>query len=155
MKTIAIIAALTWAGLWFTPDQQGRRHFERGEFTEAAAVFQDPLWQGTAFYRAGEFEKAARAFARRDTAEAHYNQGSAWLMNGKYEDAIDSYDRALAKRPGWQQAADNRDLAGAVCIWKRFTPTQDEFASRGLAFLRDLFDQPLLTPRAAALSATA
>ena len=34
---------------------------------------------------------------------------------------------------------DNRDLAGAVCIWKRFTPTQDEFASRGLAFLKQLF----------------
>ena len=34
---------------------------------------------------------------------------------------------------------DNRDLAGAVCIWKRFTPDQDEFASRGLAFLRRLF----------------
>ncbi len=37
---------------------------------------------------------------------------------------------------------DNRDLAGAVCIWRRFAATQDEFASRGLAFLRDLFDQP-------------
>ncbi|MES2474336.1 MAG: sugar phosphate isomerase/epimerase family protein [Verrucomicrobiota bacterium] len=34
---------------------------------------------------------------------------------------------------------DNRDLAGAVCIWKRFTPTQDEFASRGLTFLQQLF----------------
>ena len=34
---------------------------------------------------------------------------------------------------------ENRDLAGAVCIWKRFTPTQDEFASRGLAFLQTLF----------------
>jgi D-psicose/D-tagatose/L-ribulose 3-epimerase len=34
---------------------------------------------------------------------------------------------------------DNRDLAGAVCIWKRFTPTQDEFASRGLAYLQELF----------------
>lgn len=37
---------------------------------------------------------------------------------------------------------DNRDLAGAVCIWKRFTQTQDEFASQGLAFLRELFGQP-------------
>lgn len=37
---------------------------------------------------------------------------------------------------------ENRDLAGAVCIWKRFTPTQDEFASRGLAFLQQLFAQP-------------
>ncbi|MGC4014168.1 MAG: sugar phosphate isomerase/epimerase [Luteolibacter sp.] len=34
---------------------------------------------------------------------------------------------------------DNRDLAGAVCIWKRFTADQDEFASRGLAFLKTLF----------------
>lgn len=34
---------------------------------------------------------------------------------------------------------DNRDLAGAVCIWKRFTANQDEFASRGLDFLRKLF----------------
>ncbi len=37
---------------------------------------------------------------------------------------------------------ENRDLAGAVCIWKRFTSTQDEFASRGLAFLQQLFAQP-------------
>ena len=37
---------------------------------------------------------------------------------------------------------ENRDLAGAVCIWKRFTPTQDEFAARGLAFLQQLFSQP-------------
>lgn len=37
---------------------------------------------------------------------------------------------------------ENRDLAAAVCIWKRFTATQDEFASRGLAFLQQLFSQP-------------
>lgn len=48
---------------------------------------------------------------------------------------------------------DNRDLAGAVCIWKRFTATQDEFASRGLAFLRDLFDQPVRIGEPAVLTA--
>jgi len=53
----------------------------RGEFVEAAQAFRDPMWQGAACYRAGEFEKAAQAFARRDTAEAHYNQGNAWLMD--------------------------------------------------------------------------
>ncbi|WP_367874977.1 sugar phosphate isomerase/epimerase family protein [Luteolibacter sp. Populi] len=45
---------------------------------------------------------------------------------------------------------DNRDLAGAVCIWRRFAATQDEFASRGLAFMRDLFAKPAnLVPLAA------
>jgi Ca-activated chloride channel family protein len=99
------------ADLWFTPDQQGQRLFQRGEFAEAAEVFRDPMWQGAAWFRAGEFERAGQAFARRDTAEAHYNQGNAWLMRGKYETAIASYDRALEKRPDWKEASDNRALA--------------------------------------------
>jgi D-psicose/D-tagatose/L-ribulose 3-epimerase len=37
---------------------------------------------------------------------------------------------------------DNRDLAGAVCIWKRRAPDQDTFAREGLRFLRQLFSQP-------------
>jgi D-psicose/D-tagatose/L-ribulose 3-epimerase len=31
---------------------------------------------------------------------------------------------------------ENRDLAGAVCIWKRRVPDQDTFARQGLAFLQ-------------------
>lgn len=113
MKTFVMAAAITWAGLWLTPDQQGARHFDRGEFPAAARAFQDSMWQGAAWYRAGEFEEAAQAFARGDTAEALYNQGNAWLMRGKYEAAIASYDRALAKRPDWKEAQENRELAAA------------------------------------------
>jgi Ca-activated chloride channel family protein len=111
VKVLLFIAAATWAGLWFTPDQQGQRHFKNEEFLEAAEAFYDPMWKGTALFRAGDFEDAAQAFARRDTAEGHFNQGNAWLMNGKYEAAVSSYDRALTKRPDWKQAVENRDLA--------------------------------------------
>lgn len=110
MKTFAFIAAI-WTGLWFTPDQQGQRDFNRAEFEAAAQSFRDPMWQGVAWYRAGEFEKAAQAFARRDTAEANFNQGNAWLLRGKYETAITSYDRALEQRPDWREAQENRELA--------------------------------------------
>lgn len=34
---------------------------------------------------------------------------------------------------------DNRDLAGAVCIWKRRAPDQDTFAQEGLRFLQKCF----------------
>ncbi|MDQ8184206.1 sugar phosphate isomerase/epimerase [Pelagicoccus sp. SDUM812002] len=34
---------------------------------------------------------------------------------------------------------DSSSLAEAVCIWKRFTPTQDEFAARGLQFLKSWY----------------
>ncbi|HUM07882.1 MAG TPA: tetratricopeptide repeat protein [Acidocella sp.] len=112
MKTLALILA-AWNALWFTPDQQGFRHFQRGEFAEAAAAFHDPLWQGAAWYRGGEFEQAARSFARRDTPEAHYNEGNACLMKGKYEAAIASYTRAMEQRPGWKEAEENLALARA------------------------------------------
>lgn len=113
MRNLAVLLALTWSGLWFTPDQQGRRHFERQEYREAAAAFHDPMWQGAAWYRAGEFEKAAQAFARSDSPEALFNQANAWLMRGKYETAVDRYDKALAVRPDWKEAIENRALADA------------------------------------------
>jgi len=113
MKELVLLAAGLWAGLWFTPDQQGRRYFERKMFSEAAEVFHDPQWQGVAWYRAGEFEKSAQVFARRDTAETLYNQGNARLMLGQYEAAMVCYDRALEKQPGWTEAAENRAVAAA------------------------------------------
>lgn len=112
MKTLAFITAI-WASLWLTPDQLGQHEFTEGKFEVAAQSFVDPMWQGAAWYRAGEFEKAAQVFARLDTADANFNQGNAWLMRGKYETAITSYDRALEKRPDWREAQENRELAEA------------------------------------------
>ncbi|MGK2860409.1 MAG: sugar phosphate isomerase/epimerase family protein [Chitinophagaceae bacterium] len=36
---------------------------------------------------------------------------------------------------------ENKELAGAVCIWKKLAKSQDMFAKEGLAFLKKLFDQ--------------
>ena len=113
MKIFIFIAAITWAGLWFTPDQQGRRALERGDFPAAATAFHDPMWQGIAWYRAGEFEKAAQVFARRNTAEGNFNQGNSWLMHGQYPKAIACYNDALVQRADWKEAVENRDLAAA------------------------------------------
>lgn len=111
MKNWLAVIVLAWASLWFTPDQQGQRAFERGEYAKAATRFQDPLRQGAAWYRAGEFKKAAQAFAYRNTHEADYNQGNALLMHGDYRAAAACYDRALGKRPDWREAVENRELA--------------------------------------------
>jgi len=111
MKGFVIMLMSVWSNLWFTPDQLGQQYFERGEFIQAAEAFHDPLWQGSAWYRAGEFAKAAQAFARRDSAEAYYNQGNAWLMHGDYTAAIVSYEHALEKHPDWKQAVENRAIA--------------------------------------------
>jgi Ca-activated chloride channel family protein len=100
-----------WANLWRTPDQQGKRLLDRGEYFQAAKTFQDPDRQAAAFYRGGDFKSAAAAWGRIDSATAAFNRGDALIMTGKYDDAISSLDRALALRPDWIAAKENRDLA--------------------------------------------
>lgn len=94
-----------------TADQRGHRAFEQGDFADAASRFADPSWQAVALYRDGRFEQAAALFAGTDTADAALNQGNALVMLGRYEAAVESYQRALALRPGWTDAEINRDIA--------------------------------------------
>ena len=77
----------------------------------AAETFADPVRQGVALYRAGEFKKSASMFAGLPGEEAAFNQGNSLVMQGKYEDAVASYERALELRPDWPEAKANRELA--------------------------------------------
>jgi Ca-activated chloride channel family protein len=95
---------------WLTPDQQGRLHFQRGDYAEAAAHFADPMWKGVAHYRAGEFADAIEAFALVDTPESYYNQGNALAQLKKYPQAVKSYEQALKARPDWPEAKHNLAL---------------------------------------------
>ncbi len=111
--TLLIAFGFSWAALWWTADQQGQRLFERKEYEQAAEAFTNPQWQGAAWYRAGDYKKAAQAFALASTPESLFNEGNAWMLQGKYQFAIDRYDKALKLRPKWKEAQDNRDLAAA------------------------------------------
>ncbi|MFV0280675.1 MAG: tetratricopeptide repeat protein [Rhodoblastus sp.] len=100
-----------WSALWASPDQHGRRLFEQGRYQAAADAFLDPMWRGVALMRAGNFKDAATALAGIDTAEGAYDHGNALTMLGKYSDATARYDRALALRPDYADAAANRRIA--------------------------------------------
>ena len=100
--------------LWLTPDQQGRMLLEKGNFTEAAEHFQDPLWKGIAYYAAENFPEAIAQFSRFDTPEGYFNLGNAYAHNGDYKKAISFYERVLALQPDLTAAQKNRDLVQAV-----------------------------------------
>jgi Ca-activated chloride channel family protein len=111
LASIMFLAAITWWSLWFTPDQQGQRLMNRGDFEAAAETFRDPMRQGVAWFRAGEFEKAEQAFAPLGTADAEFNRGNCLIMRGKYEQAVERFDRALELKPEFEEARINRDIA--------------------------------------------
>jgi len=112
-------AGFTWADLWLTPDQQGRRHFERGDFASAALHFRDPSWKGVACFRAHDLECATQAFSRVTTAEGEFNLGVVQAHAAQLPAALAAFEHALALRPGWSEASENRDLLARVLAQKR------------------------------------
>lgn len=106
-----IVAKDGWLSLFLTFDQQGRLLFQQKRYNDAANTFINPLWQAAAWYRAGEFKKAAGILTGFDTAEGAFNHGNALAMQGKYEDAVSRYERALALEPEWADARVNLAIA--------------------------------------------
>jgi Ca-activated chloride channel family protein len=110
---VVALAVGTWRNpyFWFSADQRGERLFHEKKFAEAAKTYADPWRIGLAQYRNGDFEAAAKTVARVPGADGAFYQGNAWVMRGKYDAAIASYDRALDARPGWKDAIENKALA--------------------------------------------
>jgi Ca-activated chloride channel family protein len=115
-----LLAAIAIAGLLafavgkislLTPDQSGHRFFDAGDYEKAAQRFADPMWKGIALFESGEFKEAAGVFAGFDSADGAFNQGNALVMQGKYEEAVGRYTRALELNPDWEAAATNREIA--------------------------------------------
>lgn len=101
--------ALDWQHPWKTADQRAQQRFQEAP-AEAAELFRDPMWRGSAHYRAGNYAEAAAAFAERDSADAHYNRGNALAKAGKLDEALKAYDQALQRQPDMADAKANKAL---------------------------------------------
>jgi Ca-activated chloride channel family protein len=121
--------AFDWADLWFTPDQQGQRLMDQGEYQQAAGKFTTPESIGAALFLAGDFEKAASVLGRSASAQAHYNRGNALIMLGDYDAAIEAYQSALSKRPDWLKAEQNLQIASLRK--QALGPPEDDFGGTG------------------------
>ena len=138
---VPVAMALDWAGLWLTPDQQGQRLMEAGEYRQAAEKFTTPDRIGSALFLAGDFKAAASVLGRSNSAEANYNRGNAHVMLGEYDAAIEAYKKALAQRPDWPEASEN--LRIATLRKQALAPPDDDAGGTGGQLEADeiVFDQ--------------
>jgi len=102
--------ALSWWDLWYTSDQQGQYLMDKGQFAKAKDKFTRIDWAAAAAYKAGDYKRAADQFKELKTEQGYYNQGNAFAHMGKYEQAIEAYDKAIAIDPVDQDAMDNKKL---------------------------------------------
>lgn len=129
LTQISPAMAIDWSDLWFTPDQQGQRLMQQGKFKQAAEKFTTPERIGAALFMSGDFESAASVLGRSSSAEANYNRGNSLIMLGQYDPAIEAYQNALSKRPGWQEAEQNLQIA--VLRKQALAPPDDDYGGTG------------------------
>jgi Ca-activated chloride channel family protein len=79
----------------------------RGDSEQAAGLFEDPAWAGTAAYEAGDYDTAAQDFARGSDADSWYNRGNALARAGKIDEAIAAYEESLELAPDRSDAMEN------------------------------------------------
>ncbi len=116
LVAVVVVSLLSgrFVGLWLTPDQQGRRHFERGDYIAAARAFEDPLWKGIAAYSAGDFVAATSLFASLDGARAHFYRGNSLAQRDLLDEAVVAYRRALALQGEFPAATFNLEWVSGI-----------------------------------------
>lgn len=102
--------AMDWNSLWLRSDQRAARALHEGRDKEAARLFRDPAWKGAAQYRAGDYDGAIKSLKGLKGAENLYNLGNALARAGRYQAALDAYDKALQRNPGNEDAKYNKKL---------------------------------------------
>lgn len=110
MCLTATAHAFSWHDLWVTPNQQAAALMTKGRYSEAEKRFNKKDWQATAAYRAGHYEEAAKLFQGLADDMGYYNQGNALAHMGRYEQAIDAYNKALAINPSQPDALQNKKI---------------------------------------------
>ncbi len=95
--------------LWSSPDQKAMRAFNKGDLEQAAKNFNNPDWKASALYRKGDYEAAARTLEHTSSSDGNYNKGNALAKQGKLEDAIKAYDKALELDDNNADARYNRE----------------------------------------------
>ena len=100
------------ASLFQNQQQQAVQAYKDQDFATAAKLgVHDKNLQASALYRNGQFDEALQIWQTLDNAKAHYNQGNALMNLKKYQEAAQSYQKALNQKPFFPEAEHNLKLA--------------------------------------------
>ncbi|MBE7215940.1 VWA domain-containing protein [Shewanella benthica] len=93
--------------IWLTRDQQASYYFQQGEYLQAAAYFESPMWKATAFYLAEDFKSAHSYFMRVDSDEARFGAANALVHQREYIAGRNFYREITIDSPAFTPAQTN------------------------------------------------
>ena len=103
-------SALSWDELWLNADQRAHRAMEENRLEEAKDLFETREWKASAAYKNGDFDETASLLEQDQSATGLYNRGNALAKSGKLEDAMKSFEKALAIQSNHEDATFNLDV---------------------------------------------
>lgn len=106
--------AFEWQKLWLNNDQQGQHLLQKHKPKEAAKRFQNKQWQGYSFYEDKDYSRAEQIFANETSADGIYNYANSLARQGKYQEAIAQWNKAINAKPNFTQAIKNKQLVEAL-----------------------------------------
>ncbi len=149
-KIATLMVMLLAVGLPDTAQAQTARDgdalYRQGRYDEAADLFTeltllDPddseIYErlGAARYRAGDYDGAARAFARQSEldpdADVSFNEGNAYYMAGKLDQAMESYEETLQRQGDHPGATHNLQMVTQEIQQRRMQQQQQQQQGEG------------------------
>lgn len=102
--------ANVWDSLWLRDDQRAARALSEGRTDDAASLFDNPAWRGTAAWQAGDYEQALEAFSKGSGADDWFNRGNTLAAQGRLDEAIAAYEESLELQPDSEDAKRNLEV---------------------------------------------
>ena len=104
------VYALDWNDLWKTRDQQAKEAMESGDYDKAIELFEDSEWLSAAHYKAGNYRQSANGYNNNSNIDHLYNHANSLAKIGKFEEAIENYEKVIAEEPNSEDAIYNLNL---------------------------------------------
>lgn len=102
--------AFEWNDLWLNKNQKAIRALENEQADVASELFQDNEWKAAAKYRAGDYAGAEELLNEYQDNDNTYNKANSLAKQGRYEEAIKTYDQVLENNPNYEDAKYNKEL---------------------------------------------
>lgn len=111
MMPVEQAQALSWDDLWLNKDQQAWKKIHQTEAEAAIDLAQDPKLKAAAAYESKQYQQAADMYRTQvPDLDKYYNQGNALAQSGQLEQALASYEQALAIDPEDEDTLYNKKI---------------------------------------------
>jgi Ca-activated chloride channel homolog len=107
------------ASIWKNDQQNAYQAFEEGNYKAASEQFDTPAWKASALFKDKQYKQAEAIYLSQKNADPKnkntlYNLGNTQAIQQKYQEALASYNEALALDPNFKQAQDNKAAVEAL-----------------------------------------